>query len=127
MWQMAGFGPMLGQAHHFLHFGPGPMAYPMRRYVDETARLYGVLDRRLEGRAYICDDYSIADMACWPWVIYHALHEQRLEYHPNVKAWFERMGNRPAIRRATEGLQIPTVTLSREAERFLYPERSVSA
>ena len=68
MWQMGGFGPMLGQAHHFLHFNKGKAPYAEDRYRNETRRLYGVLDRRLQGRAFVADDYSIADMAIWPWV-----------------------------------------------------------
>ena len=68
MWQMGGFGPILGQAHHFLHFNPGMSDYAEERFRSEVARLYGVLDRRLECLDYICNDYSIVDMACWPWV-----------------------------------------------------------
>ena len=68
MWQMGGLGPMLGQAHHFLHFNPGRSDYAEIRFQNEVTRLYGVLENRLGGRDYICDEYSIADMDCWPWV-----------------------------------------------------------
>lgn len=119
MWQMAGFGPMLGQAHQFLHFAPEVQPFAINRYVKETARLYGVLERRLQGREYICEDYSIADMACWPWAIYHDLHHQTLSHHPAVQAWFERVGERPAVRRATEGIRVPTMELRPEIARVL--------
>ncbi|MEP7349596.1 MAG: glutathione S-transferase N-terminal domain-containing protein [Sphingorhabdus sp.] len=119
MWQMAGFGPMLGQAHHFIYSPAEAQPYSVRRYVAETARLYGVLDRRLEGRSFICDEYSIADMACWPWVIYRALHQQNLENYPNVERWFLRIQERPAVQRAIDGLVIPPLTPSADVQAVL--------
>ena len=102
MWQMGGLGPMLGQAHHFRRFAPEQVPYGIDRYTKETARLYGVLDRRLAGREFIADTYSIADMACWPWVRRWEWQGLQLADFKNVKAWFERIGERPAVKRALE-------------------------
>ena len=104
MWQMGGFGPILGQAHHFLHFNPGKSDYAEARFRSEVARLYGVLDRRLEGRDYICDDYSIADMACWPWVSRYEWQQVNLAYYPNVRSWYQRLLARDAVQK---GYHIP--------------------
>jgi GSH-dependent disulfide-bond oxidoreductase len=99
-WQMAGLGPMLGQNHHFAHAAPEKIPYAIDRYVKETARLYRVLDTQLTGRDFICDAYSIADMACYPWIASYARQSQKLEDFPNVKRWFETVGARPAVQRA---------------------------
>ena len=99
MWQMGGFGPILGQAHHFLHFNPGKSDYAEARFRSEVARLYGVLDRRLEGRDYICDDYSIADMACWPWVSRYEWQRVNLADYPNVRSWYQHLLARVAVDR----------------------------
>ena len=104
MWQMGGFGPILGQAHHFLHFNPGKSDYAEARFRSEVARLYGVLDRRLEGRHYICDDYSIADMACWPWVSRYEWQQVNLVDYPNVRSWYQRLLARDAVRK---GYHVP--------------------
>jgi len=104
MWQMGGFGPILGQAHHFLHFNPGKSDYAEARFRSEVARLYGVLDRRLEGRDYICDDYSIADMACWPWVSRYEWQQVNLADYPNVRSWYQRLLARDAVRK---GYHVP--------------------
>ena len=104
MWQMGGFGPILGQAHHFLHFNPGKSDYAEARFRSEVARLYGVLDRRLEGRDYICDDYSIADMACWPWVSRYEWQQVNLADYPNVRSWYQRLLARNAVQK---GYHIP--------------------
>ena len=96
MWQMGGLGPMLGQNHHFNRYAPEKIPYAIDRYVRETARLYGVLDRRLEGRDFIAGDYSIADMACYPWIVPHALQQQDLADFPNLQRWFARIADRPA-------------------------------
>lgn len=108
MWQMAGFGPNLGQANHFLTMAPSDVPYAKERFAKEATRLYGVLDRRLEGRDFICGSYSIADMACWPWLLYRELHGQRLEDYPNVTRWFKAIEPRPAVKRALDGAFIPT-------------------
>ena len=104
MWQMGGFGPILGQAHHFLHFNPGKSDYAEERFRSEVARLYGVLDRRLEGRNYICDDYSIADMACWPWVSRYEWQQVNLADYPNVRSWYQRLLARDAVQK---GYHVP--------------------
>jgi len=104
MWQMGGFGPILGQAHHFLHFNPGKSDYAEERFRSEVTRLYGVLDRRLEGRDYICDDYSIVDMACWPWVSRYEWQQVNLTAYPNVRSWYQRLLARDTVQK---GYQVP--------------------
>jgi GST-like protein len=99
-WQVGGLGPMAGQAHHFRAFAPEQIPYGIRRYTDECNRLYGVLDRRLADREFVAGEYSIADMACWPWIVFHDRQGQALETFPNVKRWFEAVRERPAVRRA---------------------------
>jgi GST-like protein len=101
-WQMGGLGPMLGQNHHFVQYAPEEVPYAITRYVNETNRLYGVLDRRLAGRDFIADAYSIADMACYPWIVGHERQRQNLDDFPHVKAWFARIRERPATVRAYE-------------------------
>ncbi|NBS12219.1 MAG: thiol:disulfide oxidoreductase [Gammaproteobacteria bacterium] len=100
MWQMGGLGPMAGQNHHFNLYAPEPIPYAQERYTKETARLYHVLDVGLEGRDYLAGQYSIADMACYPWIVPHVNQKQDLNDFPNVKAWFERIGARPATAKA---------------------------
>ena len=102
-WQVGGLGPMAGQTHHFRQYAPAiikdqrQIAYGVRRYTDETNRLYGVMDRRLADREYLAGDYSIADMAAWPWIL-PELQGQDLSRFPNLKAWIERVGARPAVK-----------------------------
>jgi GST-like protein len=102
MWQMGGVGPMAGQAHHFIAYAPKMeppqvLPYAQGRYRAEVARLYGVLDRRLQGRHYICGDFSIADIAVWPWASLWERQEQKLEEFPNVTKWLDRCLRRPAL------------------------------
>ncbi|MDA9882697.1 glutathione S-transferase N-terminal domain-containing protein [bacterium] len=104
MWQMGGFGPILGQAHHFLHFNPGKSDYAEARFRKEVTRLYGVLNRRLEGRDYICNDYSIADMACWPWVSRYEWQQVNLADYPNVRSWYQCLLARDAVQK---GYHVP--------------------
>ena len=99
-WQIAGLGPMAGQAGHFRIHAPEQVPYGIDRYTREVARLYGVLDRRLEGSDYLVDDYSIADIACYPWIVPHDGHGQNLGDYPNVKRWFDAIAKRPAVVRA---------------------------
>ncbi|MFC6643691.1 MULTISPECIES: glutathione S-transferase family protein [Sulfitobacter] len=106
MWQMGGFGPMAGQAHHFLHFNPGKAAYAEERFGAEVKRLYGVLDKQLEGRDHICGEYSIADMACWPWVSRYEWQQIDLADYPNVRAWYQRLRARDAVQK---GYHVPKV------------------
>lgn len=99
-WQMGGLGPMLGQNHHFSSYAPEKIPYAINRYVKETERLYGILDYRLADREFIAQDYSIADMATYPWIVPHQLQQQNLEDFPHVKRWFETIRDRPAVQRA---------------------------
>lgn len=96
-WQVGGLGPMAGQNHHFRHYAPEKLPYAIDRYVRETGRLYGVLDKRLAGRDYILGDYSVADMAAFPWVIDHGRQDLSLDDFPNVKRWFAAISARPAV------------------------------
>ncbi|MGF1554003.1 MAG: glutathione S-transferase family protein [Paracoccaceae bacterium] len=105
MWQMGGLGPMAGQAHHFLRFNPGKAPYAEERYGGEVKRLYGVLDRRLADRAYVAGDYSIADMAIWPWISRFEWQQIDLGDFPRVRDWYVRIAERPAVKR---GYDVPT-------------------
>lgn len=102
-WQVGGLGPMAGQTHHFRQYAPAmirdqrQIAYGVRRYTNETHRLYGVMDRRLRDRDYLAGDYSIADMAAWPWIL-PTYQGQSLADFPNLSAWLDRVGARPAVR-----------------------------
>ena len=100
MWQMGGVGPIFGQVHHFTRYNPGKAPYAQERYEKEARRLYGVLDKRLEGREFIVDDYSIADMAVWPWTARHNWQEIDLNDYPNVRRWYVAMASRPAVQKA---------------------------
>ena len=104
MWQMGGAGPFLGQVHHFLHFNPGKAPYAEERFSKEAKRLYGVLERRLEGREFVAGEYSIADMAIWPWISRFEWQEIELGEFPNVRDWYLRIAGRPAVQR---GYQVP--------------------
>jgi GST-like protein len=95
-WQMAGLGPMAGQNGHFRVYAPEKLPYAIERYEKETGRLYGVLNQRLAGREFIAGNYSIADIACYPWIVPHAAHGQNLQQFPDLKRWFERIAARPA-------------------------------
>jgi GST-like protein len=99
-WQMSGLGPMAGQNHHFSRYAPQKIPYAIDRYVKETNRLYGVLNRRLSGREFIAGDYSIADMASYPWVVPYSRQGKNLEEFPNLKRWFDTIRARPAVQRA---------------------------
>jgi GST-like protein len=104
MWQMGGFGPMLGQTHHFVHFRPDVSSYARDRYKAEARRLYGVLDRRLADHEYVADEYSIADMALWPWAARFEWQEIDMGEFPHVKRWYLALASRPAVSR---GYRVP--------------------
>jgi GST-like protein len=104
MFQMGGVGPMFGQVHHFLRAAKEPVPYAIERYTKEKDRLYGVLDRRLGEAEYLAGEYSIADIATYPWVARHEWHKTDLSAHPNVKRWFDAIGARPAVKR---GMAVP--------------------
>jgi GST-like protein len=100
-WQVGGLGPMAGQNHHFSQYAPETIPYAIDRYVKETNRLYGVMDRRLAGNAFLAGaDYTIADMASYPWIVPHELQRQKLADFPHLKRWFEAIAARPATARA---------------------------
>jgi len=99
MWQMGGIGPMLGQVHHFVKYNKGKAPYAEERYSKEAQRLYGVLDHRLEGREFLVDEYSIADIATWPWISRFEWQEIDLSKFPNVKRWYTTIASRPAVQR----------------------------
>lgn len=121
-WQMGGLGPMAGQNHHFTQYAPEPIAYAIDRYVKETARLYAVLNKRLADRDYIAGDYSIADMACYPWIVPHERQRQNLEDFPHLRRWFAAISGRPATQRAyARAKEInPAPVVSEEAKRILF-------
>jgi len=99
MFQMGGIGPMLGQAHHFRRYAPEPIQYAIDRYTNEARRLYNVLDKQLGRNQYVAGEYSIADIAIYPWLIPHKWQGMELEEFPNVKRWFDAIAARPAVQR----------------------------
>jgi GSH-dependent disulfide-bond oxidoreductase len=101
-WQMGGLGPMAGQNHHFSQYAPEKLPYAIDRYVKETNRLYGVLDKRLIDRTFVTGEYSITDMALYPWIVPHDRQGQKPEDFPRIKRWFEAIAARPATKRAYE-------------------------
>ena len=104
MWQMGGIGPMLGQVHHFVKYNKGKAPYAEERYLKEAQRLYGVLDKRLTDREYVADEYSIADIAIWPWISRFEWQTMDLNNFPNVKRWYVAIANRPAVQK---GYHVP--------------------
>jgi GST-like protein len=104
MWQMGGVGPMLGQVHHFVKYNAGKAPYAEERYLKEAHRLYGVLDKRLADHEYVADEYSIADMAIWPWISRFEWQTIDLNKYPNVKSWYVAIAQRPATQR---GYDVP--------------------
>jgi GST-like protein len=126
-WQVGGLGPMAGQNHHFSRYAPDRIPYAIERYVKETGRLYGVLNKRLEGRAFIAgDDYSIADMASYPWIVPYEAQQQNLDDFPHLKRWFESIRARPATQRAYakgDAVSPSNQPLSDEARRHLFGQK----
>ncbi len=104
MFQMGGVGPMFGQLNHFKKFAPERIGYAIDRYEQETLRIYGVLNKQLADKEYICGDYSIADMATYPWVAIYDFQGLTLDEHPNLKRWVETMQQRPAVEK---GMKVP--------------------
>jgi GST-like protein len=121
-WQMGNLGPMLGQNHHFRNYTTEKIAYAINRYVKETERLYGVLDERLADREFVAGDYSIADMACYPWIVLHERQGQDLNDFSHIKRWFETIQRRDAVQRAYAIAQtINTAqTMTEEAKSILF-------
>jgi len=106
MLQMGSIGPMLGQTHHFVKFNPGKSPYAEERYSKENSRLYQVLENRLQDREFICDEYSIVDIATWPWISRFEFQQMNLSDYPNLKRWYLNIANRPAVQR---GYGVPDV------------------
>ena len=130
-WQMGGLGPMLGQNHHFTQYAPEKVPYAIDRYVKETNRLYGVLDRRLADRPFVAGaDYSIADMASYPWIVPYEKQGQRLEDFPNLQRWFQAIAERPATKAAYA--RAPEInpdfgkTLSEEAKKVMFGQTAAT-
>jgi len=128
-WQMGGLGPMAGQNHHFAQYAPDPIPYAIERYVKETARLYDVLNRRLADRDFVAGDYSIADMACYPWIVPHERQRQDLDNFPHLRRWFDAIGERPATRRAyaLAGEINPAPVMDATARSILFGQDAVRA
>jgi GST-like protein len=127
-WQVAGLGPMAGQVHHFRNYAPEKIPYAITRYVNEIHRLYGVMQRRLEGRDYLADEYSIADMACFPWTKGWEGQGVDIGEFPNVAAWLARIDARPAVQRAWpvgENLRAANYDLAKDdaAQKILFGQR----
>jgi len=128
-WQMGGLGPMAGQNHHFNQYTPQKIPYAIERYVNETNRLYSVLDKRLADREFVAGDYSIADMASYPWVVPYERQGQKLDDFPNLKRWFETIRARPAVVRAYELAKKINVrpTVSEESKSILFGQTAATA
>ncbi len=127
-WQVGGLGPMAGQNHHFSQYAPEKIPYALDRYVKETNRLYGVLNKQLAGRDYIAGAYSIADMACYPWIVPYARQQQNLDDFPHLQHWFNSIASRPAVIKAYEKSQEvssqPTVT--EESKKILFGQTAAN-
>jgi GSH-dependent disulfide-bond oxidoreductase len=125
-WQMAGLGPMLGQNHHFLQYAPEEIPYAIERYVNETTRLYKVLNQQLAQHEFIAGKYSIADMACFPWVLGFEKQRQDMKNFPHIKRWLTTIGQRPAVRRAYNVAATinPDLTLPAYAKSLIYGEET---
>jgi len=126
-WQMGGLGPMAGQNHHFNMYAPGKLPYAIDRYVKETNRLYGVIEHRLRDRPFLAGDYSIADMAAFPWVVPYERQGQKLEDFPHLKHWFETMRARPAVIKGLDlGKDRRAQNMSDEAKKVLFGQTAAN-
>ena len=130
-WQVAGLGPMAGQAHHFRQYAPEKLPYAIDRYTNEVNRLYGVMDTRLKDREFLAGDYSIADMACIGWVIPYERQGQDLDEFPDLKRWFDTMMNRPAVRKGREvgqdKRQQTNIAEDKDVQKVLFGQRARKA
>ena len=128
-WQVANLGPMAGQNGHFNVYAPEKVPYAIKRYTNETNRLYGVMNKRLSDRAHLAKDFSIADIASYPWIVPYASHGQSLDDFPHLKRWFEAIKARPATIQAYEGVA-PSYSssspMSEEARRILFNQTAAS-
>lgn len=129
-WQVGGLGPMAGQCNHFRNYADDPGAYGIDRFTHEVERLFGVMDARLGSREYLAGDYSIADMACWPWVRIYRRYGVDLNAFRDLRAWFDRVGARPAVRKGGDilkDLRPPGVRPSPDAAKVLFGQRARTA
>jgi GSH-dependent disulfide-bond oxidoreductase len=128
-WQMGGLGPMAGQNHHFAHYAPEKIPYAIERYVKETNRLYGILNKRLANREFVAGRYSIADMAIYPWIVPYERQGQKLDEFPDLRRWFLAVGERPAVKRAyARAKEINTQpTVSEESKKILFGQTAAVA
>ena len=125
MWQVAGLGPMTGQANHFKRYAKDPIPYAIERYTNEMHRLYGVMERRLADREYLAGEYSVADVACWPWMTGHDALGVSFDEFPRVKRWFDAVGARPAVQRGMAvGKELRTAGLDEEARKVLFGQKA---
>ncbi len=127
MFQMGGVGPMLGQAHHFRQYAPEQIPYAIDRYTNEASRLYRVLDKRLGQVEYVAGNYSIADMAIFPWILPYERQGQNLADYPNVKRWFDAINERPAVQRGLALLREQRVNpnMDEKAREILFGTRQL--
>jgi GSH-dependent disulfide-bond oxidoreductase len=128
-WQMAGLGPMAGQNHHFRNYAQEKIPYAIDRYVNETNRLYGVLNKRLADRPFVAGSYSIADMAAYPWIVPHQNQGQSLDHFPHLKRWFETIKSRPAVIRAydkAKAINTQPSVMTEESRRILFGQTAAS-
>jgi GST-like protein len=126
-WQMGGLGPMAGQNHHFSQYAPEKIPYAIDRYIRETSRLYAVLDRRLADRPFVAGEYSIADMAIYPWIVPHKNQGQNLDDFLNLKLWFETIAARPATKRAyaiADSINTRPVVADEQSRKILFGQTS---
>jgi GST-like protein len=124
-WQMSGLGPMAGQAHHFRGYAPEKIPYAIDRYTNEVNRLYGVMNKRLADRDYLAGDYSIADIASYPWVVPHERQGQNLDDFPHLKRWFQAIKERPAVQRGMAvGKEFGRQTPDEEAKKILFGQKA---
>jgi GSH-dependent disulfide-bond oxidoreductase len=124
-WQMAGLGPMAGQNHHFNIYAPEKIPYAQERYIKETSRLYGVLDRVLTNDPFVAGEYSIADMAIYPWIVPWEKQGQNLSDYPHLKKWFEKLSDRAAIKKAYQWVDKinPDTVMTEEAKKILFGQK----
>lgn len=128
-WQVGGLGPMAGQANHFRQYAPEKIPYAITRYENEANRLYSVLDKRLADRSFVAGEYSIADMAAYPWIVAHETQGQRLEDFPNLKRWFDSIAARPAVQRAyakAAEINKAPLTLDDDTRRILFSQSAAN-
>ena len=127
-WQVGGLGPMAGQNHHFNQYAPEKIPYAIDRYVNETNRLYGVLNKQLAKSEYIAGEYSIADMACYPWIVPYAKQQQNLDDFPHLQRWFNNIASRPAVIEAyKKGKEVSSQsTVTEESKKILFGQSAAS-